>query len=148
MTGSIVRKQWLKTPHYWLNLSAILKMLQFSTNTIGSIIDEYNLPSISYRGGVRFKESDVLFLLETQQNLYKTITANYYTGEDLKKKFKVTPSKFQSYSIPLLARIKKLKKITVYYKKDEVDKILHLSNDFASLTELKKLLGLRQENVT
>ena len=23
-TGSIVRKQWLKTPHRWLNLSAIL----------------------------------------------------------------------------------------------------------------------------
>jgi len=25
-TGSIVRKQWLKTPHRWLNLSAILKL--------------------------------------------------------------------------------------------------------------------------
>ncbi|MBE1556850.1 hypothetical protein H4683_003976 [Filibacter limicola] len=27
-TGSIVRKRWLKTPHSWLNLSAILSVLR------------------------------------------------------------------------------------------------------------------------
>jgi hypothetical protein len=26
-TGSVVRKQWLKTPHSWLNLSAILMLI-------------------------------------------------------------------------------------------------------------------------
>ncbi|WP_066298144.1 hypothetical protein [Bacillus sp. FJAT-29937] len=133
---------------YTYTKGKLAEILQFSNNTVGNIIDEYNIPSIPFRGGVRFKESDVLFLLEKQQKLYKTITSNYYAGEDLKKKFKVTPSKFQSYPIPLLARIKELKTLTVYYKKDEVVNILNQSNNFVSLTELKKLLSLRQENVT
>lgn len=133
---------------YTYSKGTLANMLQFCNDTVGNIIDEYKITPIPYRNGVRLKKSDVLFLLETQKKLYKTITSNYYTGNELKRKFKLTPSKFKSYPVPLLARIQELKTLTVYYKKDEVDNILNQSKNIVSLTELKKLLSLRPGNVS
>lgn len=131
---------------YTYTKSDLSNKLQITSKNIHKIEKEYNIRTLKLSGEVRFTEGDVNFLVEIQQKLYEPIISNdYYTYDDIKK-LKLRPRKFQSYPIPLLARIKELENLRVYYKKDEIDKVINQKNNIVSIKELSKSLNLSKYN--